>query len=122
MYFNGQFFVDYDGCPPLGDGKPGKRSPHSEQYDRNPPVIDFVSADPARARRLRVTTEDLRFALLWRQAQAAAANDVDGAVKKLGQKYLANAREQGKERLVALEKAIQDQKAKLVVAAVVNAK
>jgi hypothetical protein len=114
LYFDGSHVTDYEGRFPRGEPS-GKRAAQAAEYDRNPPTIDFVSADRAFARRLGITTDDLRFISLWRQAQAAAANDSDSAAQKLGQEYLAKAREQGKDRMVALEKAIREQKAPVVV-------
>jgi hypothetical protein len=119
LYFDGSYVTDYEGRFPRGEPS-GKRAPQAAEYDRNAPVMDFVSADPAFAQRLGITTDDLRFISLWRQAQAAVANDSDSTVQKLGQEYLAKAREQGKERMVALEKAIREQKASVVVTLVAN--
>lgn len=99
-----------------------KRALRAEELDDKPDVNDFVFANPAFARRMGITTDDLRFVSLWRQAQAAASDDSDRGVQQRAREYLAKAREQAKDRIVALEKVIRDQKETSVVTLAAKAK
>ncbi|HTU21239.1 MAG TPA: hypothetical protein VMG10_24510 [Gemmataceae bacterium] len=112
LFWNGTHFVDNEGRvpnPPSSVEQPQpKRAPDSERFDRNPPELDFVYVNPRLARKLGVSPEELRFALLYRQTLAAAACTSDPDLQELGRTRLAKAREEANVRIAQLERKLRD--------------
>jgi hypothetical protein len=112
LYFNGEHLVQDDGTFPRStqaqQGVP-KRALRAEELDGNPGANEFVLANPAFSRRLGISTDDLRFVSLWRQAQAAASDDSNRGVQQRAREYIAKAQEEVKDRIVVLEKLILEQ-------------
>lgn len=112
LFWNGLHFVDNEGRlpnPPYSVQQPEpKRAPDSERFDRNPPELDFVYVNPRLARKLGVSPEDLRFAVLYRQTLAAAACTSDPDLQQMGRTELAKAKKEASVRIAGLERKLRD--------------